>query len=85
MWFLPLRTVHEEWFYEFLLKLLQADRATLKLLRKDPFDGERPRWVRARAALYEFSTREEFRATRERWVITPLREVIRPIALRDVG
>jgi hypothetical protein len=83
MWFLPLRTVHEEWFYAFLMKLLAADPATLKLLREDPFDGERPRWVRARSALYEFSTREEFRETHHRWVITPLREVIRPIGLRE--
>jgi hypothetical protein len=83
MWFLPLRTVHEEWFYAFLMKLLAADPATLKLLREDPFDGERPRWVRARSALYEFSTHEEFRETHQRWVITPLRELIRPIGLRD--
>ena len=47
MWFLPLRTVHEEWFYAFLAKLLAADRPTLRLLRHDPFDGERPHWVRA--------------------------------------
>ena len=83
MWFLPLRTVHEEWFYAFLMKLLAADPATLRLLRQDPFDGERPRWVRARSALYEFSTHEEFRETHDRWVITPLRELIRPIGLRD--
>jgi hypothetical protein len=83
MWFLPLRTVHEEWFYAFLMKLLAADRATLRLLREDPFDGEAPRWVRARSALYEFSTHAEFRETGQRWVITPLRELIRPIGLRD--
>ena len=84
MWFLPLRTVHEEWFYAFLFKLLEADPATLRLLRSDPFEGERPRWVRVRNALYEFSTREQFRAGRERWVITPLRVLIRPVQLKDV-
>ena len=85
MWFLPLRTVHEEWFYAFLFKLLEADEATLRLLRADPFDGERPRWVRVRNALYEFSTREQFRATGKRWMITPLRTLIRPIQLKDVA
>ncbi|MEA5455828.1 lipase maturation factor family protein [Sinomonas sp. JGH33] len=85
MWFLPLRTVHEEWFYAFLFKLLEADPATLRLLRADPFDGVRPRWVRVRNALYEFSTHEEFRATRERWVVTPMRVLIRPVQLKDVA
>lgn len=85
MWFLPLRTVHEDWFYAFLVKLLAADPATLKLLREDPFHGERPRWVRARSALYEFSTHAEFRATRQRWVVTPLRVLIRPLGLKDGG
>ncbi len=42
MWFLPLRTVHEDWFYMFLHRLLESDKPTLGLLRHDPFDGERP-------------------------------------------
>ncbi|WP_426999120.1 lipase maturation factor family protein [Pseudarthrobacter sp. N5] len=76
MWFLPLRTVHEEWFYAFLGKLLEADRPTLRLLRDDPFDGGRPRWVRARGYLYRFATRAEFRDTGQRWIRTPLYEAI---------
>ncbi|WP_457972014.1 lipase maturation factor family protein [Arthrobacter sp. D1-17] len=82
MWFLPLRTVHEEWFYAFLTKLLEADRAVLRLLRHDPFDGERPRWVRARTYLYRFATRDEFRKTGQRWIRTPLYEAIPPLSLR---
>ena len=82
MWFLPLRTVHEEWFYAFLEKLLKADRTVLRLLREDPFDGERPRWVRARTYLYRFSSRAEFRETGQRWVRTPLYEAIPPLSLR---
>jgi hypothetical protein len=81
MWFLPLRSVHEQWFYAFLARLLEADRAVLQLLRHDPFDGERPRWVRARSYLYRFATRAEFRETRERWIRTPLSVVIPPSRL----
>ncbi len=81
MWFLPLRTVHEEWFYAFLARLLAADRPTLRLLRQDPFDGVRPRWVRARAFLYRFATRAEFRETGQRWIRTPLHEAIPPSTL----
>jgi hypothetical protein len=82
MWFLPLRTVHEEWFYAFLGKLLEADRCTLLLLREDPFDGEPPRWVRVTSFLYRFATRAEFRETGERWVRTLLYEAIPPLSLR---
>ncbi|MEC5190519.1 hypothetical protein RCH17_000655 [Arthrobacter sp. MP_M7] len=85
MWFLPLRTVHEQWFYAFLAKLLAADRPTLRLLRHDPFDGARPRWVRARSYLYRFATRAEFRATGERWVRIPLHESIPPLSLPPEG
>jgi hypothetical protein len=82
MWFLPLRSVHEEWFYAFLAKLLEADPHVLRLLREDPFDGGRPRWVRARSYLYRFATRAEFRETGNRWIRTPLYEAIRPLSLR---
>jgi hypothetical protein len=81
MWFLPLRTVHEKWFYAFLARLLEADRPTLRLLRHDPFDGARPRWVRARSYLYRFATRKEFRATGQRWIRIPLHESIPPLSL----
>jgi hypothetical protein len=80
MWFLPLRTVHEEWFYAFLGKLLDADRPTLRLLRQDPFDGARPRWVRARSFLYRFATRAEFRETGQRWIRMELYESIPPLS-----
>ncbi|WP_354215315.1 lipase maturation factor family protein [Arthrobacter sp. UYCo732] len=82
MWFLPLRTVHVQWFYAFLGKLLEADRQTLRLLRHDPFDGEPPRWVRVNSYLYRFATRSEFRETGARWVRTPLYEAIPPLSRR---
>jgi hypothetical protein len=82
MWFLPLRTVHEDWFYAFLAKLLEADAQLLRLLREDPFDGGRPRWVRARSYHYRFATRAEFRASGERWIRIPLSVAIPPVSLR---
>jgi hypothetical protein len=81
MWFLPLRTVHEEWLYRFLDKLLAADPPTLRLLGHDPFDGGRPRWVRVQTYLYRFASRAEFRTTGERWVRVPLYEAIPPMSL----
>lgn len=82
MWFLPLGRSLEDWFTVFLIRLLEADAATLRLLADDPFRGERPVWVRAVSYRYRFSTRAEFARTRERWVRDRRREVLGPMALR---
>ncbi|MDC7120489.1 lipase maturation factor family protein [Cellulomonas fimi] len=69
MWFLALGSSAQlRWFVPFLVKLLEADRPTLRLLRHDPFDGEPPRWVRARTYRYRFARPDERRATGDRWV-----------------
>jgi hypothetical protein len=72
--------VHTQWFYAFLGKLLEADRPALRMLRHDPFDGTPPRWVRVLTYHYRFSTREEFRRTRLRWIREQRREVIPPVS-----
>jgi hypothetical protein len=69
MWFLALGSAAQlRWFVPFLGKLLEADRPTLRLLARDPFEGTRPRWVRARLYGYRFATPAEHRATGDRWV-----------------
>ncbi len=71
MWFLALGSSAQlRWFVPFLGRLLEADRPTLRLLARDPFDGQRPRWVRARLYRYRFATPAERRATGDRWVRT---------------
>jgi Lipase maturation factor len=82
MWFLPLGRMWEAWFEMLLLRLLEADAPTLRLLRIDPFDGSPPHWVRARAYHYRFTTHAEFRATGDRWVRTFETEVFPPAGLR---
>lgn len=78
MWFLALGSPGYGWFTRFLVRLLQADPATLRLLRTDPFDGQRPRWVRARMFRYRFATRAERRATGQWWVRSEIDELVRP-------
>ncbi|MBO3093381.1 lipase maturation factor family protein [Cellulomonas dongxiuzhuiae] len=69
MWFLALGSSSQlRWFVPFLGRLLDADGPTLRLLAHDPFDGAPPRWVRARLYRYRFATREQRRATGQRWV-----------------
>jgi hypothetical protein len=66
----------------FLLRLLEADRPTLKLLRRDPFGGRPPRAVRATMYLYRFATRAEKRATGDRWIRTEVGTLVPPASLR---
>lgn len=81
MWFLALGSPGERWFLPFLQRLLEADRATLRLLRIDPFAGGRPEWVRARIYLYRFSTRDEKRRTGDVWVREEAGAFARPMRL----
>ncbi|WP_206448079.1 lipase maturation factor family protein [Agrococcus sp. KRD186] len=87
MWFLALGS-HGPWFRELLVKLLEADPATLRLLGHDPFDGERPAAVRARIYRYRFATHAEHRATGQVWMREDRGLLVPPIAsgpLRDRG
>jgi predicted DCC family thiol-disulfide oxidoreductase YuxK len=56
MWFAALgRFDSEPWFEDFCVRLLEADDDVLQLLARDPFDGRRPRSVRAVLYRYRFS------------------------------
>lgn len=72
MWFLALGSPGTRWFEVLLLRLLEADPGTLRLLATDPFArdpaGPAPRWVRARVFRYRFTTRAERRRTGDWWV-----------------
>jgi hypothetical protein len=83
MWFIPLSPRYaESWFLTFLVRLLEADRPTLALLHRDPFDGKPPAWVRARLFEYRFSTRAERRAGAPIWHRELISGYVRPISLR---
>ncbi|MFJ4165528.1 lipase maturation factor family protein [Microbacterium sp. NPDC089698] len=83
MWFLPLGRIHEDWFAMLLVRLLEADAPTLRLLRHDPFAGERPRQVRAVAYRYRFTTRAQHRESGRVWIRDGRRVVVRPLSLGD--
>ncbi|MEJ6555518.1 lipase maturation factor family protein [Microbacterium esteraromaticum] len=81
MWFLPLGHSLDDWFTTFLMRLLEADPATLRMLRRDPFEGERPAWVRVVSYRYRFATRAEHRESGAVWVRDRRHVLIRPLGL----
>jgi hypothetical protein len=83
MWFLPLGRRIEDWFRALIVKLLQADGPTLRLLHVDPFGGERPRWIRVVAYRYRFATRAERREHSVVWMRDHRRVILDPVTLSD--
>ncbi|MBI2772981.1 MAG: lipase maturation factor family protein [Chloroflexi bacterium] len=83
MWFAAMSSpMYHEWFMPLLEHLLEADPHVLALLRGDPFAGRRPRFLRARLWLYQFTTARERRETGAWWHRTEAGEYVRPVALR---
>ncbi|MCC3271308.1 lipase maturation factor family protein [Arthrobacter zhangbolii] len=78
MWFLALGS-YGAWFPELLRKLLAGDARTLRLLRRDPFNGEPPRWIRAQMYRYRYSTAAERRSEGVWWVREPAGILVDPI------
>ena len=83
MWFVPLSAGYAHgWLDTLVQRLLEADIATLALLRHDPFDGRPPRAIRGQLVEYRFSTREEKRGTGAWWVTGDSRLLFGPTQLR---
>jgi len=83
MWFAALSPAYaHSWFVPLMVRLLENDRATLALLRSNPFAGRPPRYVRALLYRYRFTTRRERRQTGAWWVRYPIGEYVPPIALQ---
>jgi hypothetical protein len=69
------------WFIAFLTKLLQNDRATLKLLRTNPFRDAPPAFIRARLYRYLFSTSRERRETGNWWTRDLVSDYMPPVRI----
>jgi len=83
MWFAAMSSpMYHEWFVPFITKLLEADRPVLGLLRRDPFRGERPRFVRAQLYRYRFATPAEHRVSGDWWHRELIGDYVPPVALR---
>lgn len=94
MWFIPFSVYqvgnqlvtrgYELWFIRFVEKLLRADAQTLRLIKRSPFGAARPRFIRARYYLYEYTSAKEKKETGNVWKRTLLGEYLPAVRLEDI-
>jgi hypothetical protein len=87
MWFAALSPAYAgSWFGTLVERLLENDRATLRLLRRSPFPPDAPpRYVRARLFRYRYTTWRELRETGACWERTYVREYLPPTRLAETA
>ena len=84
MWFAAISPQYAySWLQPFMLRLLQNDAATLRLLRDNPFPDDPPRYVRAQLYRYRFTTPAELRRDHAWWHRTLEGEYAAPMSLTD--
>jgi hypothetical protein len=82
MWFAAISPQYAySWLHPFMLRLLQNDAATLRLLRHNPFSDDPPRYVRAQLYRYRFTTAAELRRDHAWWHRTLEGEYAAPMSL----
>jgi len=82
MWFAALGNYRQNpWFINLCLRLLQGSPDVLALLEKNPFPAKPPKYVRARAYDYQFTTCAQRARTGAWWKRTPKGEYLPPISL----
>jgi hypothetical protein len=86
MWFAAMSTYDNyPWFVNFMAKLLEGDKATLSLLRTNPFPDKPPHYVRAVLWEYHFTTPDERRKTHAWWKTTPVGSYFPTVSLDSPG
>ncbi|MGF1425577.1 lipase maturation factor family protein [Kitasatospora sp. LaBMicrA B282] len=83
MWFAGISPSYARpWLRPLVERLLAGDRATLRLLRHNPFPDRPPTLVRAVLYRYRFTTRAERRASGEWWRRSRVQLYLAPMARR---
>ncbi|HXR41829.1 MAG TPA: lipase maturation factor family protein [Acidothermaceae bacterium] len=84
MWFAAMSSARaHRWFLPLVVHLLENDKRTMKLLRRNPFPDSPPVYIRAMLYRYEFTSLRERRATGAWWKRSLLTEYLPPVSLRD--
>jgi hypothetical protein len=86
MWFAAMSTpLQHPWFLALAVRLLENDPATLKLLRRNPFPDNPPRFVRAQFYHYRYTSWSEHRETGAWWARTLVGEYLPALRLERVA
>lgn len=86
MWFAALGDpAYEPWFVNFMVRLLQGQKAVLHLLAKNPFPHKPPQYVRAVLYDYKFTDWIERKETGNWWKREYKRECLPAISLKGVA
>ena len=86
MWFAAMESpLHHRWFIALTVKLLEGDRPTLRLLRRNPFPDHPPVALRASLYRYRFSTVAEWRRDHAWWVRQPVGDYLPALTLDAAG
>ena len=86
MWFAAMGSYQQyPWFVHFIWQLLDGDRATLSLLRTNPFPDKPPRYIRALLYEYHFTTAAEHRQTGAWWTRTLVGDYFPTVSLQTPG
>lgn len=68
IWFAAMSNIRSNpWLLRFILRLLQDDRPSQKLLKENPFTDQPPTYIRVRLFHYEFTNRKERKETGNWW------------------
>ena len=70
---------YDIWFVRFVQRLLEGDRQTLALLRRNPFPDRPPTHIRAGFWLYQYADGAEW------WKRTRIDDYLPPVTLREVS
>ncbi len=82
MWFAAMSSPMEHhWFVPLVIKLLEADLPTLKLLKRSPFGHGPPTFVRAHLFRYQFTTPRERREIHAWWKRERVGQYLPPVSL----
>jgi hypothetical protein len=86
MWFAAMsRADRHPWLIALMIRILENDHATLKLLRHNPFPDQPPTFLRARLYHYRFTTSEERAESGAWWVRTLTGDYLGPLSRRRLA
>ena len=93
IWFLPFTVQvsnkklyvggHRRYFINFIIKLLHNDPGILRLLGNNPFPENPPKFIRAKFYHYEFTSKEEKKASGNVWKRELIGEFLPPVSLNS--